>query len=111
MLKKEYRIKKTKEYENIYKYGKKFPGKYIIVFIRENNLKNHRFGVVTSKKIGNAVKRNQIKRQLRAVISGKIDEIKGHNDIVIVARYNAADAAFKNLERDFSIVMRRAGLF
>ncbi|MGI5920333.1 MAG: ribonuclease P protein component [Syntrophomonadaceae bacterium] len=110
MLSKEKRINKGKDYNNIFHYGKKIPGRYIIVFIQENNLGRNRCGIVTSKKVGNAVIRNRAKRQLRAIISNGWETINDGYDIVIVARKNITTAVFNQLVRDFYMVMRKAGL-
>jgi len=110
MINKEYRINKKKDYHNIYKHGKKTHGKYIIVFIKENKFPYNRFGIVTSKKVGNAVTRNRAKRQLRAVIAKNMDKINVHYDIVIVTRYNIKNILFAIIEKDFLFVMRKASL-
>ncbi len=108
MLNKNYRINTKAEYNYIYKIGKKIPGKYIIVFVVSNNLPYSRFGIVCSKKVGNAVVRNRTKRQIRAIIQKNWDGIKSGNDIVIVARYNIKDTTFALIEKDFMIAMKKA---
>lgn len=110
MLKKELRINTKKEYNNIYKYGKKIPARYIIVFIMNNYQDKNRFGVVVSKKVGNAVHRNRIKRQLRAIVKDKLEGLKGGYDIVIIARKTSKNTLYDLLEKDFLQVMKRAGL-
>lgn len=111
MLAKEYRINQSRDYNNIYKNGKKVPGRYIIVYILENGLGFNRYGVVTSKKIGNAVNRNKIKRQLRAIIKNNLDKIKTSHDIVIVGRHKIGGTEYDLLENDYRIVMRKSGLW
>lgn len=110
MLNKELRISSSKEYNNIYQNGKKIQGRYIIVFFQKGGTKFSRFGIVTSKKIGNAVVRNRVKRRLRAIVHDNLDKICGSYNIVIVARYNISNAAYENLEQDFFKVMKKAGL-
>lgn len=110
MLSKEKRINKGRDYNNIFKNGKKIPGRYIIVFITKNSLGRNRCGIVTSKKVGNAVVRNRAKRQLRSIVNNGWEKIKDGHDIVIVARQNINGAVFDLLVRDFYIVMRKADL-
>jgi ribonuclease P protein component len=110
MLSKERRISKGRDYNNIFKNGKKIPGRYIIVFITGNNLGRNRFGIVTSKKVGNAVVRNRAKRQLRAIVKNGWEKVKDGYDIVIVARKNIDGVVYDLLVRDFYIVMRKADL-
>lgn len=108
MLKKTYRINTKKEYDYIYKNGKRIQSRYIIVFVIPNNLEYNRFGFVTSKKVGNAVIRNRAKRQSRAIIQKNWEKIKTGYDFVIIARYNIKDAAFAWLEKDFLIALKKA---
>lgn len=110
MLNKKFRISSTKEYNNIYNNGKKIQGRYIIAFCQKNSNEYNRFGIVTSKKIGNAVARNRAKRRLRAIVNSSQHEISEGYNIVIIARYNIGNAAFENLKKDFFIIMRKAGL-
>ena len=111
MLAKKYRIKSSKEYNSIYRNGKKVLGKYIIVYILTNKLEYNRFGIATSKKIGKAVIRNKAKRQLRAIISNNMNKLRTSYDIVIVARYKIGSIDYELLKNDFDKVMGKSGLW
>ncbi|HHW62307.1 MAG TPA: ribonuclease P protein component, partial [Syntrophomonadaceae bacterium] len=58
MLDRHNRIYEKKDYNSLYRTGRRIAGKYIIVFIRDNSLERNRFGFVCSKKVGKAVVRN-----------------------------------------------------
>jgi ribonuclease P protein component len=111
MLHKKWRITRGKEYGYIYKTGRRITGKYIIVFIKENNLDYNRFGIVTSKKIGNAVTRNRAKRQLREVIRKNMQMIRPGYNLVIIARFNMKEPIFDMIEKDFLRIMKKASLW
>ncbi len=111
MLAKHYRISNSADYNTIYKNGKKVPGRYIIVYILKNDLGYNRYGLVTSKKVGNAVIRNKVKRQLRSIIKVNMPYLKTSFDIVLVGRYKIGGTPFDLLEKDFTIVMRKSGLW
>jgi ribonuclease P protein component len=111
MLNKKFRISNRKDYNCIYKNGKKIQSRYIIVFIMDNHLEYNRFGIVTSKKVGNAVLRNQARRRLRAIIQKHMPELNQGFDLVIVARFNITEAIFAALEKDFIIAAKKARLF
>lgn len=110
MLHKDWRICRGKEYRCIYNNGKRIPGQYIIVFVKENQLLHNRFGIVTSKKLGNAVIRNRSKRIVREVIRNNLDKIKTGFDVVIVVRFNIREAVFDQVEKDYLRSMRKAGM-
>ena len=84
--------------------------KYIIVFVTANNLEYNRFGIVTSKKVGNAVLRNQAKRRLRAIVQTHLPQLTTGFDLVIVARFNIKEAIFAALEKDFLNAVKKAKL-
>jgi len=110
MLEQEARIRRGKDYSQIYKKGRRLAGKYLIIFVCPNQLPRNRFGIVTSKKIGNAVVRNRAKRQLRAIIRKNEAQLPPGNDVVVVARYNIKEAIFAVLERDLLRLLKRAVL-
>lgn len=67
-----------------------------------------RFGITVSKKVGNAVQRNRIRRRIREVLRrhGILRALPGL-DYVIVARTAAMTCAFDDLERDFCTALER----
>lgn len=110
MLHKDWRISRGKEYKGIYNKGRRIPGKYIIVFTQANKLPHNRFGIVTSKKIGNAVIRNRAKRQIREVIRKNLNNLRPGYDVVVVARFNVKEAVFELIENDFLRLMGKASI-
>jgi ribonuclease P protein component len=76
------------------------------VGVRSNGTETTRFGFSISKRVGNAVVRNRIKRRLREVArSASVEE---GFDVVIIARQNAATADFASLEGSVNNLFRRA---
>jgi len=69
-----------------------------------------RVGVVVSKKVGDAVVRNRAKRLLRETFRVHQHEFNQPLDLVLVARSSIVGRAFVEVEKDFLIVMRKAGL-
>jgi ribonuclease P protein component len=108
MLHKDWRISRGKEYSGIYKKGRRIAGQYMIVFLKENQLARNRFGIVTSKKVGNAVIRNRAKRQIREVIRKNLNNLPNSYDMVVVARFNIKAVVFELIEKDFLRLMRKA---
>lgn len=110
MLKKEWRIRRNKDFRRIYRAGKAVPGKYLVVFKRENGISITRFGFSISKKFGKAVVRNRRKRILREICRKHMDNIRKGYDIVVVSRAGNEDLKFKDLEKDLLKIFERAGL-
>jgi len=111
MLKKEWRIRSNADFRRIYRAGKAVPGKYLVLFKKENGIDSTRFGFSVSKKIGNAVVRNRRKRLLREISRKYSCYIKKGYDIIVVARVvEDKNLSFKELEKDFARLLKKGGL-
>ena len=101
VMKKEYRVKKSSDIEMIIKKRQSRANGHFVLYKKENHENNHfRFAVSVSKKYGNAVKRNRIKRQVREIIS-KIDVLPKY-DIFIVVKSNIPQLTYAQLEASLS---------
>lgn len=90
-MKKEYRIKKSKEIETILRKKRSSGNKHYIIYVTKNHETNHfRLAMSVSKKLGNAVVRNRLKRQMKNIIHQNKDHIKNYN-IFIIARIDCKD--------------------
>ena len=89
------KIKKSKDFSLIYNKSQKMHTKYAIIFIKENVNNEQRFGFVASKKTGNAVQRNRIKRIFKEFVKIHKDKFKNEEDLYfenIKNRLNSEDS-------------------
>lgn len=63
----EERIRKRSDFQNIFKSAKKLNKNFLTIYWSSNRIQYSRFAVITSKKFGNAVRRNRVKRIIREV--------------------------------------------
>lgn len=85
MLPKKNRLKKKKDFEQLYRRGKGFKQDFLFLKVNQNNLKDSRIGIVVGlKATKKAVERNLIKRRLREGVRKRLPEIKPGLDIMIV---------------------------
>lgn len=59
------RIRKRKEYQQVYQRGRKISSRSFTLFLLENDLQRPRLGITATRKVGGAVQRNRAKRLLR----------------------------------------------
>ncbi|MCJ7843501.1 ribonuclease P protein component [Lederbergia sp. NSJ-179] len=106
-MKKGYRIKKNEEFQTVFKKGKSVANRQFVVYILEKEEQDHfRIGLSVSKKIGNAVKRNQIKRYIRQVFHDLNTDIETGKDYVIIARKPVSEMDFHQVKKSLQHVLR-----
>ncbi len=74
-----------------------------------NEIGTPRLGLSVSRKVGNAVTRNTVRRRLREVFHSSITAIPGSLDLVVSARPAAAGATFEELSEEFARALRKLG--
>jgi len=81
-------LKKNKDFQNVYRNGKSYADKYLVMYVLENGLESNRIGISVSKKVGNSVVRHHLTRLLRE--SYRLHEEMFHSgwDIVGVSAKN-----------------------
>jgi len=106
-MNKKQRIKKNAEFQTIFKRGKSFANRQFVVYCLDNEEDFFRVGLSVSKKVGNAVVRNRIKRYIRQTFLELNDYVYTNKDYIIIARNPAAKLDFhetkKSLEHVFKI--------
>lgn len=111
-LKKAYRIKKNKEFQSIFKKGKSFANRELVIYYRLNPLQGHfRIGISVGKKIGNAVTRNRIKRYIRESFNHFKNEIDSNVDIIIIARKATMNMDFHQIKGSLQHLLFKEKLF
>jgi ribonuclease P protein component, eubacterial len=67
-MKKKFRVKKNQEFQTIIKNKRYITSREFVVYYKRNQYGYMRIGVSVSKKLGNAVVRNKVKRQVKEMI-------------------------------------------
>ncbi|HZJ57959.1 MAG TPA: ribonuclease P protein component [Clostridia bacterium] len=110
-MNKKYRLRKRKEFSYTYKRGKSLANSCLVLIYRRNGLDVSRVGFSVSKKYGNAVARNRIKRRLKEIYRHRISVIKPGYDLIFIVRIGTRGASFKRLENQLVNLLKRAVLF
>ncbi|MDD3711311.1 MAG: ribonuclease P protein component [Patescibacteria group bacterium] len=95
MIKKEQRLRKKKEIENVFKKGKSFYNDLLGIKILKNNLNFNRYCIVISANISKkAVERNKIRRQIKAVLLAEEPFLKKGFDCLIIGKKEILGSSF-----------------
>ena len=103
-------LKRKKDFRYTYRTGKSVPDRWFVCISTHSRLEGTRVGISVSKKQGNAVQRNRIKRRLREAVTPYIPRFVSHKNIIFVARHGVIDAPFEELGHAVETVLKKAGL-
>lgn len=104
-------IKKNYEFLRLYKKGKFFVGKLIILYVIKNNLGVNRLGITASKKVGKSVKRNLFRRRIRESYRFYEGFVKDGIDCLFVARNREEVPEFLEIKREMKFLLRKLNIF
>lgn len=105
-MKIQYRLKKNEDFQKVIKQRKSIACPTLVMYYAKNTLGYPRVGISVSKRLGGAITRNKIKRQLRMIVACNINYEEGMDYIVIV-RNPFVDALYANNERDFKYLLNK----
>ncbi|MCI5639795.1 MAG: ribonuclease P protein component [Lachnospiraceae bacterium] len=91
-------IKKNSNFLKVYRQGKSYANKYLVMYVLETGMDKNRYGITVSKKVGNSVVRHRITRLIRESIRLNETNLEKGYDIVIVARNTAKDRKYLEIE-------------
>ena len=66
-------LKKDSDFRKVYKHGKSFANRNLVMYILDNKSDSTRVGISVSKKVGNAINRNKIRRRIKESYRLNID--------------------------------------
>ena len=101
-------IKTNTEFQRVFKKGKSFANRQFIVYLLKGEQEEFRLGLSVSKKVGNAVARNRVKRYIRQAFLELKDDLLPNADYIIIARPQAANLDFHESKKSLEHVLKIA---
>ncbi len=101
-----YRLKKNRAFQYVYRRGHSAACRNLVLLLAPG--RELKVGFSVSKKVGNAVTRNRVKRRLRECFRPHLGGVKT-GLYVFVARPSAAQAAFEELQKDVRYLLKKQG--
>ena len=91
-------LKKNHQFQFVFRNGKSYANKYLVMYVKENGLSGNRIGISVSKKVGNSIVRHRVTRLVRESYRLHESIFNSGLDIVIVARPSAATVGYCEVE-------------
>lgn len=108
MMKKRYRIKRERDFRLVFKKGKSYANRQFVVYVIDHpDITHFRLGISVSKRLGNAVKRNKIKRRIRSFFRDQQEKL-AKKEYVVIARKPVSDMDYRQMEKSLLHVLKIA---
>lgn len=91
------RLRKTWEYQHLRKMGCKFNTSHFVLLIAAGLANESRLGITVSRKVGNAVQRNRVKRVIREFFRNYYFSNIEPFDYSVIAKNGAADVTSRKI--------------
>lgn len=91
-------LKKNRDFQNVYKKGKSYANRYLVMYVLKNDTERNRLGISVSKKVGNSVIRHHVTRLIRESYRLQEDMFNSGLDIVVIARATARNISYHEVE-------------
>lgn len=91
-------LKKNKDFQYIYRKGKSYANKYLVMYVLENGTSQNRLGISVSKKVGNSVVRHHLTRLVRESYRLNEEQFKPGYDLVVIVRPSAKEKGYHEIE-------------
>ena len=103
-------LKKNIDFQKVYKSGKSYANKYLVMYVLENGTDITRIGISVSKKVGNSIVRHRLTRLIRESVRLNSDKVLKGYDIVIIARVSLKGKKYAETESAFLHLTRLHGI-
>ncbi len=95
------RLRRKADFEKVYSKGRRVPGRFFIGYFLFRERGALRVGVVASRRVGDAIRRNRAKRRLREVFRKNKPPGSIAADVVLIARGAIIEASFEEIDRAY----------
>ena len=105
-MRKELRIKKSQEFSDIIKYKRFYSSPVMTIYVKPKAQDVNRVGLSVGKKVGNAVIRNKVKRQLRMMVQ-EIYTFEENFDTIILVRSKFVEESYDSNKKVLEMLLKK----
>lgn len=110
-MQKKLRLTNRADFTRVYRRGKSFANhQFVVYWFHKPEVEQFRVGISASKKIGNAVVRNRMRRLIKEIVRKHEAKIIDHVDLVFIVRKGAVQMSFQEMEKSILHVLKKASL-
>ncbi len=99
-MKKKNIVKKSEDFTKIIKSTKPYRQQGYLIFLEKTDLPTFQFGISVSNKVGNAVTRNRIKRQIKSIIDK--NNYQNNFKCIIIIKREILEKSYQALEKELN---------
>lgn len=109
IVQRKYRLAKREDFNRVYRFGRSTANRQLVVYVKEHvSEDDFKLGISVSKKIGNAVVRNRMRRLIKEIVRQLEPRISKGIYLVIIVRKPAVSMDYANLEKSVVHLLRKA---
>ena len=101
-------VKENRDYNRIIKENRPFKYKGYVIYIDKREPSIYRFGFSVGKKVGNAVTRNRVKRQIKEIVSQ--NDYQNNFDCIIIVGKGILDRSFSEMRDNLNFALKKLKL-
>ena len=109
-MKRKYRLRRNSEFQQVRCHGRTLASPIMVLAFLQNDLDYSRFGFVVSKRLGNAVQRNKLKRRMREAARLRLSQVKPGYDLVVIARKQINRASYAEIADSLDCLLQTASI-
>lgn len=95
-------IKSKQQIAKLKKSKHKYVGKYFLLLkIKSTDEDRINYLIIVTKKVGNSVVRNKIKRRFRYLLRSNVNIIPASYDYLLIAKNTAVNCSYQEMQKDF----------
>jgi ribonuclease P protein component len=109
---KQHRLAKREDFNKVFRFGKSIANQQFVLYhLAKPEHEYFRLGVSVSKKIGNAVVRNRLRRIMKEVVRLHKNSIELTADFILIARKPVSKMVYKDIESSMIHVLKKANIY